>query len=195
MLVRAMPTGLISFRTSRWAAALAATALASLAVMAAATARASAAHAAATPKCTTSGLVIWLENEPGGGTAGSIYYKLALTNLSGHTCTLTGYPRVTSVDLAGRRLGAFAAREPSSHGRPLVTLASGTPTLANGTTATAVLRIVDAGVMPSCLPTLAAGLRVYPPGQSTSRVIPFPFQSCSSTVRTNLDVQALTPEE
>jgi hypothetical protein len=194
-MLRAMPTHLISFRIGRWAGALAAATLASLAVIASATASADVAYAAAIPRCATSGLVIWLENEPGGGTAGSIYYKLALTNLSGHTCTLTGYPRVTSVNLAGRRLGTFAAREPSSHARPLVTLASGTPTLANGTTATAVLRIVDAGVMPSCLPTLAAGLRVYPPGQSTSRVIPLPFQSCSRAGRTNLDVQPLTPEE
>jgi Protein of unknown function (DUF4232) len=151
-----------------------------------------AALAAATPSCATSGLVIWLSEVPGGGTAGSIYYKLELTNLSGHTCTLLGYPGVSAVNLAGRQLGAGAMRETARRPR-LVTLVSGTPTLANGTTASAVLRIIDAGVEPSCRPVTAAGLRVYPPGQSSSKMVPFPFQSCSRAGRSNLAVQALTP--
>lgn len=153
---------------------------------------AAAVTAVATPSCSTSGLVIWLSEVPGGGTAGSIYFKLDLTNLSGHTCTLLGYPGVSAVNLAGRQLGAGATREASHRPRP-VTLASGTPTLANGTTATAVLRIVDAGVERSCRPVTAAGLRVYPPGQRTSKIVPFPFQSCSRAGRGNLAVQAVTP--
>jgi hypothetical protein len=152
-----------------------------------------AALASAAPPCTTSGLVIWLNEAPGGGTAGSIYYRLELTNQSGRTCTLRGYPGVSAVDLRGRPLGAGAAREGSGGTPRLVTLASGRPTLANGTTATAVLRILDAGAISGCRPAIAAGLRVYPPGQRSSKVVPFPFEACSRAGQGNLAVGALTP--
>ncbi len=141
--------------------------------------------ASGTPKCRTSGLVIWLANEPGGGTAGSIYYKLKLTNLSGHACTLLGYPRVSAVDLGGHRLGMGARHEAAQRPR-LVTLTI-------GATATAVLRIVDAGNFPAsvCRQVPAAGLRVFPPGQTASKVVPFPFQTCSRTGQGNLAVRAV----
>ena len=150
------------------------------------------ATAAGTPRCATSGLVIWLNNEQGGGTAGSIYYKLELTNLSGHMCTLLGYPGVSAVNLRGHQLGGGASHEASPKPR-VVTLASGTPTLAIGTTATAVLRIVDAGALPACRKVTAAGLRVFPPGQTTSKVVPFPFQACSRAGQSNLAVRPVTP--
>jgi hypothetical protein len=165
---------------------------AALAIALPASPRASAASLAGTPPpCTTAGLVIWLNELPDGGTAGSIYYQLQLTNLSGHTCTLLGYPGVSAVNLGGRQLGARASRE-ASQPRP-VTLASGTPTLANGTTATARLQIIVAAVEPSCRPVTAAGLRVYPPGQRTSKVVPFPFQSCARAGSRVLTVHALVP--
>ncbi len=134
--------------------------------------------------CTTSGLVIWLYNEPGGGTAGSVFYKLELTNLSGHACTLFGYPGVSAVDLANGQLGAGASRE--AFGKPR------TVTLAPGAGAQAVLRITDAGALPGCRPVTAAGLRVYPPGQSAAKRIPFPFQACSRAGHTDLRVRAIT---
>jgi hypothetical protein len=151
-----------------------------------------AAVASGAPRCKTSGLVIWLDDEPGGGTAGSIYYKLELTNLSGRTCTLSGYPGVSAVGLRGRPLGGGAARETDRKPR-LVTLAGGTPTLADGTTATAVLRILDAGAISGCRPVIAAGLRVHPPGQTTAKVVPFPFEACSRGGRGNLVVGAVAP--
>ena len=54
-------------------------------------------------------------------------------------------------------------------------------TLANGKTATAVLGIVDTGVFSrsACRPVTAAGLRVFPPNQTRSKVVPFPFSTCS----------------
>jgi Protein of unknown function (DUF4232) len=147
------------------------------------------ARPAGIPRCTTSGLVIWLNNESN-GTLGSVYYKLELTNLSGHTCTLSGYPGVSAVNLAGHQVGRSAAREPFRKPR-LVTLAGGT--LAGGTVAIAMLRIVVAGLAPGCHPVIAAGLRVYPPGQSTSKLVPFPFETCSRAYGI-LDVQAVEPE-
>jgi hypothetical protein len=126
-----------------------------------------AAHSATTapdsaPRCATDGLVIWLDTQASRA-AGSTYYKLELTNLSGHACTLLGYPGVSAVDLNGHQLGSAASRN-SAHPARLVTLAS-------GATAVAVLQIVDAHNFPgaTCRPATAAGPRVYPPGQIVAK--------------------------
>jgi hypothetical protein len=154
----------------------------------------SGALAASIPACKTSGLVVWLNQEGGGGTLGSIYYKLELTNLSGHPCALYGYPGVAAVSLAGHQLGVAALREPTPAKR-VVMLASGSATLNSGSTATALLRIIEVGVLPGCRPVAAAGLRVYPPGQRRAKVIPFPFEACSRAGRSNLAIRAVTPAE
>jgi hypothetical protein len=169
-------------------AALACTAaLASVAALAVTASSAPAgAGAASTPRCATSGLVTWLNNEEN-GTAGSFYYTLVLTNLSGHTCTLVGYPGVSAVNLVGHRLGSAALHDASQKPRVV--------TLASGAGATAVLRIVDVGDFSAagCRPVTAAGLRVHPPGQTTSKVVPFPFQACSRSGLHSLEVQAVMP--
>ena len=125
----------------------------------------------ATPACATSGLDVWLDTQ-GSGAAGTIYYNLKFTNLSGSTCTLFGYPGVSGTSLAGTQLGSPAAR---------VGATPGTVTLANGATATAIVGIVQPGILPpaQCGPVTAAGLRVYPPGQTQARLVPFPFGACS----------------
>jgi hypothetical protein len=148
-------------------------ALAPLAAVAAQTRWVAPAAAAPTPPgCTTSGLVVWLDTQ-GDGTAGSIYYKLKFTNLSGHACTIRGYPGVSAVDLGGHQLGSSASHD-SVHAPRSVQLT-------NGATASAVLRIVDVGVLsPSaCHQVTAAGLRVHPPGRLTAKYAPFPFSACS----------------
>jgi hypothetical protein len=147
-----------------------------------------AAHASTTttPACRTSALVVWIDTH-GDGAAGSTFYHLEFTNLSGSRCTLTGYPGVSAVDLAGRRLGSPAARDPATGPR--------TVTLAAGRTVTSVLQIADAGVFApaACRPVTAAGLRVYPPGRRRSKVIPFPFRACSRSGPAYLHVRAVTP--
>jgi hypothetical protein len=142
------------------------------------------AAAASVPRCTTSGLVIWLDTQ-GNGTAGSVIYELRFTNLSGHTCALFGYPGVSAVDLAGNQLGSSATRDRARAARLL--------TLKNGRSATALLRIVDAGNFPAfaCTPTTAAGLRVFPPNSPTSKVVPFPFRACAGSTPTYLFVRAV----
>jgi len=153
---------------------------------------AGAAGATAAPPCTTSSLDVWLAGGAGGGTAGGTYYDLQFTNLSGRACTLYGYPGLSAVDLSGRRLGA-AARRDVAHASSTVTLAAATPQDLLGATATAVIKITDDGVYgPSrCEPIAAAGLRVYPPGQTASRVVPFPFTACSRSVVSILSVEAV----
>ena len=127
---------------------------------------------AVTPLCQTPGLVIWLDTT-GNGTAGTTFYKLHFTNLSGHACTLNGFPFLFAVNLAGHQVGPRAVfrRPPAPH----------VVRLANGKTATAVLGIVDTGVFSrsACRPVTAAGLRVFPPNQTRSKLVPFPFSTCS----------------
>jgi len=167
-------------------AAVTAAALAALALAAA-----SSSSAASIPACTSSGLVAWIDTS-GNGAAGSFYYDLEFTNLSGHTCTLSGYPGVSGVDLAGHQLGSAASRNPTGRVR-VITLASATNVNAPDSWATVVLRITDVGNYPTamCRPVTAAGLRVYAPGQTTSSVVPFPFRACSRSGASYLSVEAV----
>lgn len=143
------------------------------------------ARSASTPVCAMSSLVAWIDTE-GNGAAGSVSYNLELTNLSGHACTLTGYPRVAGVDLEGRQLGNASGRSQSRTPRV---------TLKNLATAEVLLEIVDVSNFPSsaCRPVTAAGLRFYPPGQKQSKVIPFPFRACSRSGPGYMWAQAVRP--
>jgi hypothetical protein len=153
------------------AAAACAAALIPAASLAATASPAAPAAAASVLACPTGGLVVWMNNEQ--GAAGTFYADLNFTNLSGHACTLRGHPGVSAVSLRGGQLGRSAAW-PSA--------ALHTVTLANGATATAVLAITDVGVFSAgaCHQATAAGLRVYPPNQYTSKLVPYPFRACTT---------------
>jgi hypothetical protein len=125
---------------------------------------------AAPPVCTSSQTQVWLGDGEGGGTAGSTYYPLELSNVSHATCTLDGYPGVSAWGLNGVQKGPAGTRISGSHS--VVTLAA-------GTTAHAILRITDWGA--ECTSgTSAFGLKVYPPGQRQARLIDFPLTVCAS---------------
>jgi hypothetical protein len=144
------------------------------------------AQTAAATRCKTAGLVMWL-NAEGSGTAGSFYYKLEFVNFSGRTCTLAGYPGVSAVNLSRHQIGASAKRE--------VTGQPHTVTLAPEGEATALVHVVDVGTLPSsCHPTAAAGFRVYPPGETVSKVVPYPFRTCSNARESVISVRALKRE-
>ncbi len=169
-------------RVPRRLAGVAAVAVAAALIPAAAlaaTAAGGAADQAATPKCTTAGLVVWMDTN-GDGAAGSIFYTLQFTNLSGHACTLFGHPGVIAVSLNGTRLG-HAARWDGP--------APSQVRLANGATATAVLRYSDVITGNNHCQAAAAGLRVRPPGQTASKVIPFPLTACANRALVYLGVQ------
>ena len=140
--------------------------------------RPSQAAPAAAPLCQTPGLVIWLDTN-GSDALGSAFYHLEFTNLSGQRCTLNGFPFLAAVDLHGHQLGRRASFDHST--------APHLVTLGRGKTATAVLQVVDAGNYPrtACHPVTAAGLRVYPPNQTRSKIVPFPLPVCSKTARTS----------
>ncbi len=146
---------------------------------------AAASKIAMTAACSASDLAVWLGVGEGGAAAGSTYYPLELTNISNHRCRLFGFPGVSAV--SDHQLGSPAQRNrahPTYH-----------VSLLPGSTAHAVLQIVDVGNFPSskCKPTEATGLRAYPPDQTAAAEIPFGFRACSAKGPIFLSVQAVQP--
>ena len=137
----------------------------------------------AAARCVTPRLVVWLATNEGGAAAGSVFYTLNFTNLSGRACALAGYPGVSAVDLGGRRLGSSAGRNPHAPFRVV--------TLQAGGTASAVLQISQAANFPTaaCHRVSAAGLRVYPPNAFKSKIVPIPFSACSRSGPVYLHVE------
>ncbi|MGA2969368.1 MAG: DUF4232 domain-containing protein [Acidimicrobiales bacterium] len=136
------------------------------------------------PRCTTGDLVVWL-NTTGNGAAGSSYYNLEFTNVSAHACSVSGYPGVSAVNVAGTQIGSAAGHN-AEHPATLITLSSATAGGGLGgfvthNTATVILQITDAGNYSNstCGRVVSAGLRVYPPDQTASRIIPYPFVTCA----------------
>jgi len=154
--------------------ALAATAIAAGAVAAVVPAVAASASptAAATPRCGNSAVRAWL-GVPGDGAAGSTYYQLELSNISGHACTLYGYPGVSAIGPGGVQLGSAAGRSAGDPERVV--------TLAKGATAHVLLQVTDTGVYSksACEPKSAVGLKVYPPNDTAAQTVPFTFSACS----------------
>jgi hypothetical protein len=130
------------------------------------------AHAVSEPQCARSWLTSWM-GVPGDGTAGSTYYQLEISNISGQTCTLYGFPGVSALGGNGKQLGSAAGR---NHGHTELTV-----TLQPYQTAHVVLQITDVGnfSQAACHPATADALRVYAPGDYASMKFPFSFPACA----------------
>ena len=141
---------------------------------------------AAAKACNASKLVVWAGEEPGGGTAGSVYYRIEFTNLGSSTCSLFGFPIVAALNLNGKQVGAPATHMPGKKVKAVK--------IAQGQTATAQLRIVEAGNFSpnECKPTWAAGLRIGVPGGLGTKFAPLAFQTCAKTSAQILSVGAVT---
>jgi Protein of unknown function (DUF4232) len=164
--------------TARRIIATAAAAVAGLAISTAAYAATSSGTSsgttAAIPGCTASDLGVWVAIDQGNGTAGTIYYPLEFTNLSGRACSLFGYPGASVIGRTGYQLGSPAAWGSRSGARIV--------NLAPGATAHTILAYHDAvvGTEPGCDPVNTASLlRVYPPDQFNPTYAAFSFQACS----------------
>jgi hypothetical protein len=145
---------------------------------------------AAVPACKTAQLVTWL-NTQSNGAAGTIFYVLNFTNV-GAKCTVRGYPGVSAVGQAGKRLGTAANRNSI---KPVKTVTLTAPNPLHGTfsTAHATLGIVDTGVFSPgvCAPAIASGLRVFAPNQGAATFLPFPFTACGRSGPKFLSVSAV----
>ncbi len=132
------------------------------------------ASAGSVSACTAFDLGAWVAAGQGNGAAGTIYYPLEFTNLSGHACSLFGFPGVSALNAQGRQLGSSANWERTATPRPVI--------LAPGATAHTVLAYHDAAVStePGCDPVNTAQLlRVYPPGQYSATDAFWDLPSCS----------------
>jgi hypothetical protein len=131
-----------------------------------------AAATAAVSGCPRADLAAWLAIPRSGFSNASNFYDLEISNVSGHACTLYGYPGVSATGANGSQLGSAAGRAGST--KQLVTLAP-------GGTAYATLYIDYKGDYPAsaCHPTTAAGLRVYAPGDYASIQFAFSSPACA----------------
>ncbi len=111
---------------------------------------------------------------PTEGTAGTFYTAVRFTNTSSRNCFIVGYPGVSYIDSPGHQVGAAAAR---------IGPIRSTVTLRPGTTASAVLGMVDISVFDpgTCRPTPVTGLRVYPPDETAAMYIAYPTTGCAGT--------------
>ena len=146
---------------------------------------ASASTPAAPGTCSAAQLTGAVEDQPGGGAAGSVYRTLVLTNASDQECVIDGYPGVSFVDASGTQIGAAAERD-GSEAAPV--------TLAPGGCVTTTLRQTNAqNYGTDCGITPAAGLRIYPPGATDSLVLPQEIPACSATSIVLMTVGTLQP--
>jgi hypothetical protein len=128
--------------------------------------------AAGAPRCAAARLRISavIAASTGAGALRVTRYRLELTNVSGVTCTLSGYPEVAAYRGDGTQVGNEAGRDTSAAARHIV--------LAPGASAhAAVTASVSRG---PCHPVVAAGLRVVPPGQKIASYIRHTLRACSA---------------
>ena len=128
-------------------------------------------------QCSTGGLSTSLQGEQ--GAAGSIFFFLTFVNTSGTPCFMAGFPGVSYVDGAGHQLGAPASREPFRFG-------VGPVPLVPGGSAEALLQLVQVGNYDPavCHPAAAAGIRVFPPNQTTAAFVPGAQMVCANAAFT-----------
>jgi hypothetical protein len=104
---------------------------------------------------------------------------------------------VSGLSLASTQLGSSAARDAARAATQITLTSARTATgLAASNThnsATAILQITDVGNFSAsmCAQVTAAGLRVYPPGQTAAKVLPYPFVACAKSGPHYLHVEAL----
>ncbi len=143
---------------------------------------------AAVPACTAADLGAWVAIDQGNGAAGSIYFPLQFTNLSGHTCAMRGFPGVSAIDRSGHQLGSPAGWA--------TRVAAHTVVLAPGATAHTILRYSDVTVTttPGCRPVVTTfELRVYPPGQYGATHAAFGLEACSHAGPVYMSVEPVLP--
>ena len=134
--------------------------------------------------CATSALKAAVKTVKGSAAAGSVYYPLDLTNISGSSCTLFGYPGVSFVTgPSGSQLGRAAARSP--------VVPAATVTLAPGQAAHATLRVAQAGNYDpaQCRPVTAHWLKIFPPDQTAALYARFTTQACSARLPAGIGSQ------
>ncbi|QMU75034.1 DUF4232 domain-containing protein [Streptacidiphilus sp. PB12-B1b] len=154
--------------TTLAAGALACTAVVLGAAPAMAAAPASASSAAKTPACATSQLTASLGGSDAG--AGNLYRYLLLTNHSGTTCDVAGFPGLSLLDSHGKEIGAPAVFD---HNISYTAVA-----VRPGQTVSDTIHTLNSGATP-CQGT-STSLRIYPPANKAALVIPGKVMLCGN---------------
>ena len=179
-------------------AALAITSAAFAATSSTASPRSGAARvaSAAIPKCAAAlgqqgNVSAWVADGQGNGAAGTIYYPLEFTNLSGHTCSMSGFPGVSAISRSGQQLGSPANWESGGgFGTPR------TVDVPSGATVHAILAYHDVAVSTEsgCDPVNTTfELRVYPPDERGATFAFFDLEACSHAGPIYLSVGPIKP--
>ncbi len=139
---------------------------------------------AAIPECNVNTLSLSLGQQ---GPVGNWTFRaLQFTNVSGTSCSMTGWPGVSYVaGDDGHQVGSAAVRQASSHGT--IILAPGA--VASAITAAFDIRQYDPS---ACQPTNVRGYRVYAPDDRLAMFVPLPAgtQACA-TADANFGVYAV----
>lgn len=122
-----------------------------------------------------------------GMAAGSTYYSIDFTNMSGRTCSLEGYPRASFVSAAGGQIGAAAGRDPVYPVRRVI--------LRPGHAAHARLRVGTPSdyPAPACRPVTVRWLRVYVPAGQVPLQRGFAGMTCAVATTRILGVSRVQP--
>jgi hypothetical protein len=110
------------------------------------------------------------------GAAGTVYRPLIITNSSGHTCTIQGFPGVSYVAGAdGHQVGPAADRDGPK---------GSAYKLSKGDSVFADIGFVQVMNYDSsvCKPTSVTGLRVYLPQDTASKFVPNPGTGCAGDI-------------
>jgi hypothetical protein len=154
------------------------------------------AASAAIPQCTAAlgqhgNVSAWVADGQGNAAAGTIYMPLEFTNVSGHACSMHGFPGVSAISRSGQQLGSPASWESGGgFGTPR------TVAVAAGATAHAILAYhdVEVSTAPGCDPvTTTFELRIYPPDQRGAAFAFFDLQACSHAGPVYLSVGPVKP--
>lgn len=131
-----------------------------------------AAASAVIPRCAPNQLYVWVSPDSAGATAGTTYYTLDFTNISGAECHLYAWPGVSATNGSGRQLGVPATRNSDAPAAYINIPAGGT--------AHSYLGYVDVQVYSGCPQATATYLRVYPPDDTGFRKAYFPLPVCTN---------------
>jgi hypothetical protein len=127
---------------------------------------------AAGTRCTSAQLSLAVT--PGASAAGHVGLLIVFTNTSAGTCTMSGYPGVSFVTgPSGTQIGDAAQRV----GSPVEAVSLAPQGRAH---ANLLLGQVGNYAADACRPTQAAGLRVYPPDETTALYVASARQVCSA---------------
>jgi hypothetical protein len=135
------------------------------------------------PACPNSKLLVW--NGPGraGVGLGQVYLQLAIANLSGHACKVSGVPEVVAIDLAGRQVGPPAGVEQNLNPAAAKSPSKNVILTRNGSARFELSWVTPYDYSPSdCHVEMRAGFRVRLPGARNSQRVPYPLAGCSQEV-------------